>query len=325
VLPRYATPQRASSEAGTGVAAFSRHASVHRVALALPLIGSWAVNDPCEPILLEISTIGRAAEDGRRWETLRASVMTSDEVCRVIRITIEDRTNAFAGICVLRGMTGEPIDWDGVYRQEGPFAGPPPWNIGEPQPELAALIDAGEIRGDVLDAGCGHAALALTLAAKGHTVVGVDMSATAIAAAAAAAKERGLANATFVCADITTLSGFDGRFSTVMDSTLFHSLPLEYRDGYVRAMLRAAAPGGRYFVLVFAREAFDGDTRLPIQTVDEDELRAAVAKHWTVDEIRRAWIHVLPPRVDDGDMELSTDENGRIMYPAYFLSAHKPI
>ncbi len=54
-------------------------------------------------------------------------------------------------------MTDDVMDWDSAYRQEGAFEGPPPWNIGEPQPELAELIAAGKIRSDVLDAGCGYA------------------------------------------------------------------------------------------------------------------------------------------------------------------------
>ena len=37
-------------------------------------------------------------------------------------------------------MNAEAMDWDDAYREEGGFDGPPPWNIGEPQPELAALI-----------------------------------------------------------------------------------------------------------------------------------------------------------------------------------------
>lgn len=227
-------------------------------------------------------------------------------------------------------MAAELLDWDGAYRQEGPFIGPPPWNIGAPQPEFTALIEAGEIRGDVLDAGCGHAALSLALAAKGHTVVGVDMSPTAVAAATATARERGLTTATFVHADITTLTGYDARFSTIMDSTLFHSLPLADRHNYLRAMLRAAAPGARYFVLVFAHEAFDGGAPVHIESVDEHELRAAVSKHWIVDEIRRASIHANPARVHDSDDEavpsdLPTDEKGRIQLPAYLLRAHKPV
>ena len=72
-------------------------------------------------------------------------------------------------------MPNEVMDWDSAYRQEAGFEGPPPWNIGEPQPELAALMRAGKFRSDVLDAGCGYAELALALAAEGYTVVGVDL------------------------------------------------------------------------------------------------------------------------------------------------------
>ncbi|MBI3691134.1 MAG: class I SAM-dependent methyltransferase, partial [Mycolicibacterium aromaticivorans] len=142
-------------------------------------------------------------------------------------------------------MDSEVMDWDGAYKGEGAFAGPPPWNIGEPQPELAALVRDGKISGRVLDAGCGHAELALALAATGATVVGIDVSPTAIAAATEAARQRGLSNVTFECADITAFTGYDERFDTITDSTLFHSLPVDARDGYLSAIHRAAAPGAR--------------------------------------------------------------------------------
>jgi 2-polyprenyl-3-methyl-5-hydroxy-6-metoxy-1,4-benzoquinol methylase len=67
-------------------------------------------------------------------------------------------------------MTQPHMDWDAAYRQEAP----PPWSIGRPQPELAVLIDADKVRSEVLDSGCGHAALSLALAARGYTVVGLD-------------------------------------------------------------------------------------------------------------------------------------------------------
>src|SRR6185369_17245830 len=123
-------------------------------------------------------------------------------------------------------MTSEVMNWDSAYRGEGDFVGPPPCNIGEPQPELAALHRDGKFRSDVLDAGCGYAELSLALAADGYTVVGIDLTPTAIAAATKAAQERGLSNATFVQADITSFTGYDDAFNTVVDSTLFHSLPV---------------------------------------------------------------------------------------------------
>ncbi len=78
------------------------------------------------------------------------------------------------------------MDWDSAYREEGAFEGPPPWNIGEPQPEFAALSAAGKFRSDVPDAGCDYAELSLALAADGYTVHGVDLTSTAVAATKAA-------------------------------------------------------------------------------------------------------------------------------------------
>ncbi|MBW0015529.1 class I SAM-dependent methyltransferase [Mycobacterium sp.] len=218
------------------------------------------------------------------------------------------------------------MDWDSAYREEGEFEGPPPWNIGEPQPELAALMAAGKFRSDVLDAGCGFAELSLALAAQGHTVVGVDITPTAVAAATKAAAERGLSTASFVQADITSFSGYDGRFSTVVDSTLFHSLPVEGRDGYLSSVHRAAAPGARYYVLVFAKGAFPAEMDPKPNQVDENELREAVSKYWTVDEIRPAYIHAHIPPIEDAPFEFpphDRDEKGRMKLPAYLLTAHK--
>ena len=218
------------------------------------------------------------------------------------------------------------MDWDSVYREQGEFEGPPPWNIGEPQPELAALIAAGQFRSDVLDAGCGFAELSLTLAAQGYTVIGVDLTPTAVAAATKAVAERGLTTASFVQADITDFSGYDGRFNTVVDSTLFHSLPVEGRDGYLRSIHRAAAPGAGYFVLVFAKGAFPTEMETKPNEVDEDELRAAVSKYWEIDEIRPAFIHANIPQGSNAPFEMpphDRDEKGRMKLPAYLLTAHK--
>lgn len=224
-------------------------------------------------------------------------------------------------------MTGDQVmDWDSAYREQAHFEGPPPWNIGEPQPELAALVAAGKFRSDVLDAGCGVAELSLALAAQGYTVVGVDITPTAVAAATKAAQERGLTTASFVQADITSFSGYDGRFSTVVDSTLFHSLPVEGRDGYLSSIHRAAAPGASLFVLVFAKGAFPAEMEPKPNEVDDDELRAAVGKYWEVDDIRPAFILSNVVEIAGAPFDFpphERDEKGRMKMPAYLLTAHK--
>jgi 2-heptyl-1-hydroxyquinolin-4(1H)-one methyltransferase len=217
------------------------------------------------------------------------------------------------------------FDFDPAYRGEAAQFGAgvrPPWSLGEPQPELAALIDQGKITGDVLDAGCGEAALSLHLAALGHNTVGLDASPTAIELAKAEAAKRGLTNASFEVADISDFTGYDNRFDTIVDSTLFHSMPVELRDGYQRSIVRAAAPGASYFVLVFDRAGIpDG----PINAVTEDELRQAVSQYWVIDELRPARIHA---KFSDGGfgelpvVDLRDEGNGRKSVPAWLLSAH---
>jgi SAM-dependent methyltransferase len=222
-------------------------------------------------------------------------------------------------------MSQPSIDWDAAYRQESP----PPWSIGRPQPELAALIDQGKIRSDVLDSGCGHAALSLTLAARGYTVVGLDASATAVDAAAAAAAEQGLTTATFAQADVTSFGGYppgsEGRFATILDSGLFHVLPPEARGGYLQSIFRAAAPGATLYILAFAAGALgEQDDRPGPRGFTEDELRDAVAPLWEVDDVRPGKVYGNDAALDTEFPNAEHDNDGHFIVPGLLLSGHKP-
>lgn len=220
------------------------------------------------------------------------------------------------------------IQFDAVYRGESEELGlgtKPPWSIGEPQPELAALIAEGKFHGDVLDVGCGEAAISLYLAERGHNTVGLDSSPTAIDLARREAARRGLTNASFEVADISDFSayppGSEGRFGTIVDSTLFHSIPVEAREGYQRAVVRAAAPGASYFVLVFDKAAIPEG---PPFAVTDDELREVVSKYWVIDEIRPARLHAAFPHdfPGFGGVPLREEPNGRMSAAGWLLSAH---
>jgi 2-heptyl-1-hydroxyquinolin-4(1H)-one methyltransferase len=220
------------------------------------------------------------------------------------------------------------FDFDPAYRGEAAefSGGRPPWSLGEPQPEIAALIDQGKIQGDVLDAGCGEAALALHMAALGHNAVGLDASPTAIKLAKAEAVRQGLTNVTFEVADITDFTswptGSEARFNTIVDSTLFHSMPVELRDGYQRSIVRAAAPGASYFVLVFDRTGMPSG---PANPVTEDELRDVVSRYWVIDDVRHARIHANfadANRPEFPFADIRDEPNGRKSVPAWLLSAH---
>lgn len=219
-------------------------------------------------------------------------------------------------------MTEPNMDWDAAYRQETP----PPWSIGRPQPELAALIDGGGMRSDVLDAGCGHAALSLALAERGYTVVGLDSSATAIEAASVAASERGLTTATFAQADVTNFRGYDGRFSTIVDSGLLHALPPARRQDYLRSIFRAAAPGAALYILAFAAGALgEADGGGGPRGFAEEELREAVSQLWRVDDLRPAHVYGNAPESADGPLaHLDRDDEGHFLAPGFLVTAHKP-
>jgi SAM-dependent methyltransferase len=226
-------------------------------------------------------------------------------------------------------MTTPQDLFESAYRGEAAeFEGMrPPWSIGEPQPEIRALIEQGKFHGDVLDAGCGEAAVSLYLAERGFTTVGLDLSPKAIELARAEAAKRGLTQATFEVADISSFTGYDGRFGTIVDSTLFHSMPIEAREGYQQSIVRAAGPGASYFVLVF-----DG-TRMPAggpaHPVSEQQLRDAVSKYWAIDEIRPARIHAKVPAEfiglqGFGGADIRDEGDGRKSLPAWLLTAHLP-
>ncbi|MCV7101090.1 class I SAM-dependent methyltransferase [Mycobacterium palustre] len=223
----------------------------------------------------------------------------------------------------------QPVDFqfESAYRGESPFGEGvrPPWSIGAPQPELAALIEQGKSHGDVLDVGCGEAAISLALAERGHTTVGLDLSPTAIDLARREAGKRGLTNVTFEVADISDFDSFPhgsaGRFGTIVDSTLFHSIPVEAREGYQQSITRAAAPGASYFALVFDKAAVPAG---PPNAVTAEELRDVVSKYWVVDEIRPARIHGNLP-VGHPDLPfvgIREEPNGLQSVDAWLLSAH---
>ena len=70
-------------------------------------------------------------------------------------------------------------------------------------------------------------------------------------------------------------------------------MPVELREGYQQSIVRAAAPGASYFVLVFDSSGMPAES--PINAVTAEELRDVVGRYWEIDEIRPARIHANLP------------------------------
>jgi cyclopropane fatty-acyl-phospholipid synthase-like methyltransferase len=164
------------------------------------------------------------------------------------------------------------------------YDGTPPWEVGRPQPALVALAETGDIRGSVLDVGCGTGEMALDLAARGHDVWGIDLAPKAIAAAQHKATERGLA-VNFSVHSALELAALGRTFDTVLDSGLYHVFNEDDRRRYVEGLAAVLRPGGTLYVLCFSERE---RRQVGPRRVTQEELRSAFADGWRVRSIREA-------------------------------------
>jgi cyclopropane fatty-acyl-phospholipid synthase-like methyltransferase len=166
------------------------------------------------------------------------------------------------------------------------YLGTPPWDIGRPQGAFRALADAGQLRGRLLDAGCGTGEHALMAASIGVDATGIDDAPLAIEKARAKARERGL-DVRFVVGSVLELAALEERWDTVLDCGVFHVFDDDDRMAYVRSLAAAIEPDGRYFMLCFSDRQPGG---IGPRRVSQAEIRAAFADGWRIDSIEPAAI-----------------------------------
>jgi cyclopropane fatty-acyl-phospholipid synthase-like methyltransferase len=175
------------------------------------------------------------------------------------------------------------------------YSGTPPWDIGRPQSEIVRLAAAGEIRGDVLDVGCGTGENLLYLAALGHNAVGIDLSPTAIHKARKKAESRGQ-KARFVVGDALSLEELRANFDSVIDCGLFHTFSDEMRLAFARSLHSVLNAQGRYFMLCFS-ELEPDDWGGP-RRVSQKEIRDTFHKGWRINYIREARFETNWPQIE---------------------------
>ncbi len=138
--------------------------------------------------------------------------------------------------------TTDPVEfWDGMYSSKDQV-----WS-GRPN---AALVDevAGVGAGRALDLGCGEGGDTIWLAEQGWSVLGVDVSRTALARTDEHARERGVAERVRTEHHDLARTFPEGEFDLVIAP--FLQSPLDFpTDEVLRRASRAVAPGGRLVIV----------------------------------------------------------------------------
>ncbi len=156
-------------------------------------------------------------------------------------------------------------DWDERYQ-----VGDTPWDVGVPDPHLIELVTSGRVSpGRALEVGCGTGTNARWLAEQGFSVVGVDLSSTALERARSAPDLKGGSLAVHAL-DFLTDEVPGGPFDFVFDRGCFHVF--DEAPDRVRFAERVAAvlePGGVWVSLIGSTEGPGRDVGPPRRSARE--------------------------------------------------------
>ena len=175
----------------------------------------------------------------------------------------------------------------------------PPWDIGAPQPAMAALLAKHPPTSPVLDVGCGSGDLAIYLAQLGHQVMGIDFVESAVATAQS--KVNSLAPETaqllnFQVADALKPSLLQKKFGAVVDSGFYHLFDSDGCGQLIDEVASILLPAGRYYLHEFAIEF--PVPNMPRQiTAEEFQARFTAERGWRIQEIQSVQFlsRVAPP------------------------------
>ncbi len=161
--------------------------------------------------------------------------------------------------------------FEAVYRQ------PAPWDIGGPQPAMAALLAQYPPEGLALDVGCGSGDLAIHLAQSGVEVLGIDFVEEAIVQAnskKAALPADVAARLEFRVANALQPSRLGRSFGAVVDSGFYHLFEPGECARFVDELAAVLRPGGRCYLHEFAVE-------FPVANVPRQVTEAELRQHFT--------------------------------------------
>ena len=172
--------------------------------------------------------------------------------------------------------------FENSYKQKAP------WDIPGPQPAFVEVAD--QIKGSILDAGCGTGENAMFFAQRGNNITGIDFLEDPIRRAKKKAAERGL-SVNFVVMDALALKEMHQVFDNVIDCGLFHVFSDDDRKKYTEGLAGVLKPGGRLFLMCFSDEEPAG---VGPRRISKAELHAAFADGWAFETITLKRFQTIP-------------------------------
>jgi SAM-dependent methyltransferase len=186
-----------------------------------------------------------------------------------------------------------PDFFDSVYRE-----GHAPWDIGKAQPAMISLFDKYPLIGPVLDVGCGTGDLAIAIAQRRYSVLGMDSAERAIEKAKSKIpliKPEVRNFIEFRLGDALNISKLNRQFGSITDSGFYHIFSRVDRDTIVNEIFKSLKRGGRYYLLGFAVDS--PMPQAPKQvTRKELEEKFNPAAGWKILEIASVEFMTLSPR-----------------------------
>lgn len=141
----------------------------------------------------------------------------------------------------------DQTDWEQCY-----VNGETPWDQGAPSPVLVDYLEANEVTGNVAVPGCGsgHDVIEIARRTEQVTVLGLDLSQSAVALANG--RLAAFQNATVRAADIFDLDpSLHGQFDWIWEHTCYCAIDPKQRSDYVTAVDRLLKPGGKLLAVFY--------------------------------------------------------------------------
>ena len=123
----------------------------------------------------------------------------------------------------------------------------PRWDTGSVPAQVAQLASHQGKTRNVIDLGCGTGTHSIYLAQQGFSVIGVDISPTAIMRAQKKASQAGV-KPKFIVHDVTRLDFLKGPFEIALDVGCFHGMNAAAQQRYSLELTQLMQPGNTLLI-----------------------------------------------------------------------------